>query len=454
MASSRSQGGATPLRGTSVLVAGGGLAGLVAARQLAARGATVDLVEARERLGGRVLTIRGGQMGTAHAEAGGEFVDEDHQRVRALARQLGLRLTRVLRAGFGTAIDYGGRVHVSQSQTAGWREMARLLAGDVELHERNGAEWHGSIAAALARRSLLDLLQARDASPRTIAFAQALRGFFAAGPSELSALVAVDQLRDGNPGAVRLFRIQGGADRLIAGLERHARFGIERRHVLRRVTQNADGVRLTIESPNRRLVARRADYLIVTLPPPLVLDVQFAPALPDGTRRALETLRLGAGTKLLMRFSTPWWRRAGRPNAFGTNLPMGAVWDGADDQKRAAVLTMFAGGSASAQLQAIADAEGAPALLDQMRWMGQPDGLPTGQAQVTWEHDRWARGTYAVFGPAFDPHDRDLLGRSFGRVLFAGEHTSRDAQGYMEGAVESGQRAATEVESLARLGPA
>ncbi len=452
MSSPHTRGAAASLRGISVVVAGGGLAGLVAARQLAGRGATVDLIEARDRLGGRVLTVRGGQMGTAHAEAGGEFVDEAHTRIRALVRELGLRLTRVLRAGFGTAVAYGGRVHVSRSQTAGWRELSRLLDKEIQIHRRHGAEWHGSIAAALARRSLLDVLQSRNASPRAIGFAQALRGFFAAGPSELSALVAVDQMLDGNPGAVGLFRIQGGADRLSAALERDARFGIERRHVLRRVTQTARGVRVTSESPTRRLVARSADYLIVTLPPPLVLAVEFVPSLPDGTRRALETVSLGAGTKLLLRFQSPWWRRARQPNAFGTNLPVGAVWDGADDQTGAAVLTMFAGGSASAQLQAITASRGAPALLDQVRWMGKPDALPLGQAQVTWEHDPWARGAYAVFEPGFDPHDRDLLARSFGRVLFAGEHTSREAQGYMEGAVESGQRAVTEVEALVRLG--
>jgi monoamine oxidase len=73
---------------------------------------------------------------------------------------------------------------------------------------------------------------------------------------------------------------------------------------------------------------------------------------------------------------------------------------------------------------------------------------------VTWERDPWAGGAYAVFTPRFDPHDRELLGRAVGRVLLAGEHTSIQAQGYIEGAVESGERVAGEIESLARLAPA
>jgi len=67
-----------------------------------------------------------------------------------------------------------------------------------------------------------------------------------------------------------------------------------------------------------------------------------------------------------------------------------------------------------------------------------------------WERDPWARGAYAVFTPRFDPNDRELLGRAVGRVFFAGEHTSRDAQGYIEGAIESGERAAAELESTER----
>jgi monoamine oxidase len=69
----------------------------------------------------------------------------------------------------------------------------------------------------------------------------------------------------------------------------------------------------------------------------------------------------------------------------------------------------------------------------------------------TWEHDRWAKGGYAVFDPRFDPALRPWLARPSGRIVFAGEHTSGRWQGYMNGAVESGRRAAIEVALAARL---
>src|SRR5581483_3059640 len=89
------------LRGVSVLVAGAGLAGLAAARDLLTRGADVTVVEARDRVGGRVWTIRDGFAEHQHAEAGGDMIDEDHTEIRSLARELGLSVTRILRGGFG-----------------------------------------------------------------------------------------------------------------------------------------------------------------------------------------------------------------------------------------------------------------------------------------------------------------------------------------------------------------
>jgi monoamine oxidase len=84
-----------------------------------------------------------------------------------------------------------------------------------------------------------------------------------------------------------------------------------------------------------------------------------------------------------------------------------------------------------------------------MNWLGKPSRLLASRA-VVWETDPWARGGYAFYHPGFDPRLRAWLPRPAGRVLFAGEHTSEEWQGYMNGAVESGRRAAAEVRALTR----
>ena len=91
--------------------------------------------------------------------------------------------------------------------------------------------------------------------------------------------------------------------------------------------------------------------------------------------------------------------------------------------------------------------DGAAGVVKRLRWLGRPAPLLTSRT-IVWEQDPWARGGYAYFHPGFDPLWRDWLARPHGRIVFAGEHTSLRWQGYMNGAVESGQRAAAEILSI------
>ena len=90
-------------------------------------------------------------------------------------------------------------------------------------------------------------------------------------------------------------------------------------------------------------------------------------------------------------------------------------------------------------------------MIPRIEWLGRPARLLASRA-IVWDEDPWVRGGYAFFDPAFDPLWRAWLSRPSGRVVFAGEHTSTRWQGYMNGAIETGMRAAAEVESLAARG--
>jgi monoamine oxidase len=95
--------------------------------------------------------------------------------------------------------------------------------------------------------------------------------------------------------------------------------------------------------------------------------------------------------------------------------------------------------------------DGMAGLVKALDWLGSSTARLLGARQISWESDPWARGGYAYFDPSYDPALRQWLARPFGRLFFAGEHTSFQWQGYMNGAVESGRRAAAEVQATHRL---
>ena len=182
------------LDGVTVLVAGAGLAGLAAAHDLAAMGASVTVVDARDRVGGRVWTIRNGFAEGQHGEAGGDLIDESHHELRRLAERAGLTLSRVLRRGWGHAApDAQGRVRAAGQAAHGWERLSEAVSELADRYRLAEQRWDSPIAADLARRSVSQWLDDIHADADLRASAVGLRGFFLADPEELSLLALVDQ---------------------------------------------------------------------------------------------------------------------------------------------------------------------------------------------------------------------------------------------------------------------
>ena len=187
-------------------------------------GATVTVIDVRDRVGGRVWTIRDGFAEGQHAEAGGDMIDEEQHEIRDLAAELGLKLTRILKGGFGyVRADQAGRAKIvaRNAQTrlgAAGRASCAGSAGPTRLAERR---WDSPITADLARRSVAAWLDQVKADADLRATATGLRGFFLADPDELSLIALVDQFAESDapaPGA--MYRIEGGNDRLAVGARR------------------------------------------------------------------------------------------------------------------------------------------------------------------------------------------------------------------------------------------
>ncbi len=419
----------TILRGSRVIVAGAGLAGLAAARDLEGAGASVTVIEARNRVGGRVHTIRDGFEGRQHAEAGADLIEGEQHHVLELAKTLGLDVVRILRSGWGFyGEDRSGRRRI-QSAPRTFKEAAGHLKEEIEDYRLAESGWDSAVARALGRTSVAEWLQASRADRQLAASVRGLRGFFLADPEDLSLLVLVDQFASGNtPGEGPMYRIRGGNDRLAGALATALRGRLHLNTVLRKILQRRTGLVVTVEENGVRR-QMPADYCVAALPSSTLKDVRFEPGLPEHQQRAVARLRYGPATRMLLQFSRPFWRARGRRRAYGTDSSTGAVWDGSEDQRGpAAILTLLAGGRASNALQEIVEAEGDRGVMHRLRWLGRPAHLLASRV-ITWEHDSWSHGGYAVFGPDFDPALRSWLSRPAGRVVFAGEHTSSSCRG-------------------------
>jgi monoamine oxidase len=436
------------MRGTSVVVAGAGLAGLCAARELAKQGAAVTVIEARSRIGGRVLTAREPFLYRQHAEVGADLIEESQDELRRLIRDVGLRTARILRDGF-TGVrrqGQGGRLRGPK----GWLELQKRLQPEVRAFCLSEQRWDSGVAESLAGESVAQWLDRIRASRDVRATTIGLRGFFLADPDQLSLLALVDQFaEEGAPGRERMYRILGGNDRLPATLAKPLEKKLHLGTALRRVRQRVDGVAVSVEEKGR-VSEIRADYLVCTIPATTLREVDFEPPLPHLQHEAVLKLKYGAATRSALQFSAATWRKRGKPRAFGTDLPVGAVWDGNEEQKsgqvrQAGILTLLAGGRASAATRAVLAAEGPSGIIRQLTWLDVKAAAMSRWTSVSWEDDPWSRGGYSYFDPAFAPALRYWLARPFGRVFFAGEHTSVRWQGYMNGAVETGMRAAEEI---------
>ena len=443
------------LAGVTVLVAGAGLAGLVAARDLAAMGASVTIVEARDRVGGRVWTLRDGFVDGQHGEAGADMIDEEHTSLRALLDDLGLEQVRILASGFGYArMTKKGEVRiVARTAGRGWERMAHELAGLARRYRWAERRWDSPVAAELARRSVAQWLDDIQADHDLRDTAAGLRGFFLADPDEISLLQLVDQFSgDADPAPGKMFRIAGGNDRLPAVLAAELAERLHLNTELLAISQRGGTIRASLRNGRAR-AQMQADYAVLALPATLLRRMPITPALPVQQHDAIASLSYGRATKTLLQFDHRFWRVATRPRAFGSPLPFGAGWEANEEQRgKAGILSLLAGGSASDATNDIVERDGVQGLVRSLEWLGSKKAELVGWRQARWEADPWSRGGYGVFSSAFRPGLRGWLAQPAGKVFFAGEHTSLRWQGYMNGAVESGHRAAFEVRAAPLLG--
>jgi monoamine oxidase len=409
-----------------VIIVGAGLAGLTAADELANRGLDVAVIEARDRVGGRTCSRRvAGQA----VDMGAEHVGPRHRRVLALAKRFGLRTEQSRVIGVKARWQIDGADKVGRVPPLSPREAAsaaRVLPRLARLSRRVPVDrpWE---APAFDRVSLADWLDAQPLRGRARALHEALwQDGFAAGTERISLLHVLWSIRRSGGLVSGLrdalgHRLEGGTQGLALGLGRTLGSRVELGKPVVRIEQDGGAVAVVAEDGERR-EARRA---IVCAPVPSLQQIEFDPPLPEELHRANHELAFGRVTTIVVGApSAP-----GGPGLVTGNERFGTAWRRGPTAK--AKVLDAAPGAVAELTQEVARACAIP-----------PAGLEC--ETLAWTAEPRSTGSYVNFSPGqltrFGPH----LRRAHGRVHFAAAERSSWPI-FMEGAIESGSRAAAEV---------
>lgn len=443
--------GAQRLSSPRVVVVGAGFAGLAAAYELSQSGADVTVVEARNRIGGRVLSftdlVPGGSM-----EGGAELIGSNHPIWNAYKEKFKLSFLNVSEEqGEAPIVLNGRRLSASDSERL-WEDMSTALSG---LNTDAGAipdplkPWEAQQARAWDTRSLADWIATLPASDLCKAGIDAQmvgdNGVATAWQSYLGNLAMV------KGGGVEKFwtetevyRCAGGSQQLAQKLA--AAVGEPRVRLRQAVSSIAVGDRGAVVTAGSS--RHECDFVVLAVPPLTWNRIAFTPRL-----HVTALPQMGSNVKFLMKTKDRFWRSAGLAPDLMTDGPVHLTWHSTVNQKVAgAGVVAFSGGAAADTCRGWTPAERTERYLATLSPVFRGLRASFERARfMDWPSDPWVKGSYSFPAPGevttLGPQLQQPLG---GRVFLAGEHTCYAFVGYMEGALQSGARAARRIAEAAR----
>ncbi|HEX3485518.1 MAG TPA: FAD-dependent oxidoreductase [Micropepsaceae bacterium] len=448
---------ATPLRRgpESVLVVGAGLAGLVAAYRLRDAGKRVILIEARTDPGGRVRTLRNYFADGIYGELGAARVAETHEYVLHWLNELNLSLTPFAPVS-GAALQVVGAMAFRADDEAARSRIVPGLHADERRLSPSGLllKYLQNVPDELANPetdisdprwrefdsvSWPRWLASRGASPAAIQL-MTLGG----DSSGFSALFMLQQImlhRDSR----QYMKIEGGMDRLPRSIAARLKDVIHYSCELTRLEHSPTGVRATCKTATGTETFA-ADRAVLAIPFSTLRGIAVVPAFSPQKTKVINELSYYEATRFLLQTKTRFWEKAHLTGGARSDAPAD-IWDMSYGQKATSGLISLTTGNAAIEqkLKSLG--------VDGQRGFGlalAKQAFPTVDAEVQksfvqrWAQDPYVRGAFTVFHPGQMGQWVPVIGRSEGRVAFAGEHTA-PWNGWMEGAVWSGERAAQQI---------
>ena len=451
--------------GPSIAIVGAGLAGLTAAYRLRQAGYAATIYEASTRAGGRCFSGRGAFDDGQIIEHGGELIDTGHRAIRKLAGELGLQLDDLLQAepkGSGALYYFDGGPYTVEQANTDFSGIWPALRDDLAAAGYPTQYFqYTSAGQALDRMSIDAWINSRVPGGLASRLGQLLSiaynieyGAETSDQSSLNLLYLLGYSGRNNlalfGGSDERYHVRGGNDLIVSGLLERLGGQIETSSELVALRRNANGSATLTFRGGSAYRDVTADRVVLALPFSILrrsVDYRLA-GFNDLKRAAIEQLGMGSNTKLQLQFRARLWNEAGSNGDSYADTGYQATWEVTRGQPGASgILVNYTGGDVSLAQGGGTVASKANAFLSQIEpvlpglsaaWNGKA-------TRDAWSTYAWTRGAYSYYRvgqyTAFSGAEREISGN----IHFAGEHTSRDSQGYLNGAVESGDRAAVEI---------
>ena len=422
-------------------VVGAGISGLQTALLLEAKGIEVTVFEARDRIGGRLLTVEG----DASFEAGGEWLDADQPLVHELVRKYSEGLDEAVREP---------ALAIFRRETRRTDDLWPDLLADeetVELMARSMARelsvpaWTNSQFAKYDSLNLAAFVRQHCVSDRGHWWMTAnLRSDEGDDLSKIGLLgwltgyvhyVDRENLNRGES-EMSAFRAPGGFSSLLSKMRAELNGDVRLDMPLQKVEHSESGVALVFETGSESF-----DAVVLTLPPPCLERVVFEPALTGPKRCAIEACGMSRAIKISWEFDSAWWQERGFCGRLHCDGALQQLWDGSRGEKP--VLTAYICGDRAMEWTKLADPVNAGVYELTQYFPEAKEHFVRGE-MFDWINDPYSLGAFSHYAPGYTLGHAENMVAPHGRIHFAGEHTATWV-GFIEGALESAHRVAGEI---------
>lgn len=445
-------------RSVDVIVVGAGAAGTMAAAQLARAGKTFVLLEANERVGGR---LKRGTIAGQNIDLGGQWIGPTQDRVLEVGAQLGLTTYPTFNTGL-MAIELAGQryqgLNLPPEVLGEYLKSAALidgLAAPIDLAK----PWAAPEAQKWDSMSVAQWIEQTAATPHVRELLRFIVEVVnSVRPEQMSLLQFLWYFKSGS-GFAKITGTAGGAqqdlyveglvsvpERLAAGVHESLVLGAP----VRAIEQNEQQV--TAHTAKGSWTAQR---LIIAVPPNTAARIEYSPTLPYRRRGLMERSPMGAVIKCFVAYEKPFWREAGlNGQMVASAAAFGSTFDvTAPGNPKGVLCGFFDGGPAMEWSDKTPAERQARVIEDLVHIFGEAAATPLEYVEQNWPQEPWSTGGYAcVCGPGVLTTFGEAMREPCGRIHWAGTETAEVWSGYVDGALRSGDRAAAEV--IAALGGA